>query len=177
LSAPITSAALLSVADTLAQIEDVSTTVHLRRAVSSAYYALFHGLIADATRRTVGDHSDREDDRYAIGRWYNHSEMRLVSRWVICRARGESIPDGVADLLDHPPPELVDLARAFVQLQESRNDADYDHRAELDRADAIEAINTARDALARLGQLTGARAYDNFLLLLLDGPKLASRRR
>jgi hypothetical protein len=136
LSAPITSEALLSVADTLARVDDASTTVHLRRAVSSAYYALFHGLIADATRRTVGDHPDREDDRYAIGRWYNHGEMRSVSRWVIRRARGESIPDGVAHLLDHSPPELVGLAQAFVQLQESRHDADYDHRAELDRADA-----------------------------------------
>jgi uncharacterized protein (UPF0332 family) len=173
-SAPITSEALLSVADTLARLDD-HTTVARRRAVSSAYYALFHGLIADAVDRTIGDDPARDDDRYTVSRWYNHGEMRTVSQWVIRLARDESVPNGVAVLLGNPPADLVELARAFIQLQEARHEADYDHTANLAEADARAAINTASEALSLLSDLATDRAYANFLVLLLGGPRLASR--
>ena len=169
MKAPITSEALLSVADTLARLDDASTTVHLRRAVSSAYYGLFHGLIADATRRTFGLEADREPDRQVLSRWYNHGEMRSVCQWVIRLASGQSVPDGVAALLADPPAELVSVARTFVQLQEQRHEADYDHTADLTEADALTAILRARAALVRLPALAGHRAYDNYLVLLLGG--------
>jgi len=104
---------MLSLAETLARLDDDFTTVHLRRAVSSAYYALFHGLIADATLRTVGDDPAHEDDRYTLSRWYSHGEMREVCQWVIRIARRESVPDGVARLLADPPAGLVERARAL----------------------------------------------------------------
>jgi hypothetical protein len=172
-TAPIKSDALLSVADTLARLDD-STTVARRRAVSSAYYALFHGLIADAVSRTIGDDPARDEDRYTVSRWYNHGEMRTVSQWVIRLARGESVPNGVAVLLGNPPPDLVELVRAFIQLQEA-HEADYDHTANLAEADARAAINTAREALSRLARLDGRRTYANYLVLLLGGPRLAGR--
>src|SRR5829696_993111 len=128
--APITSEGLLSVADTLARLYDPST-VALRRAVSSAYYALFHALIADASLRTIGGDPERELDRHTVSRWYNHGEMRTVSQWVIRLARDESVPNGVAVLFGNPPADLVELARAFIQLQEARHEADYDHTANL----------------------------------------------
>lgn len=128
MTAPITSEALLSVADTLARLDD-PTTVARRRAVSSAYYALFHGLIAEAVRHTFGDDAARDGDRYTVSRWYNHGEMRTVSRWVIRISRSDSVPNGVEVLLGNPPPDLIELARAFIQLQEARHEADYDHTA------------------------------------------------
>jgi hypothetical protein len=173
-TAPITSDALLSVADTLARLDD-PTTVARRRAVSSAYYALFHGLIADAVSRTIGDDPARDEDRYAVSRWYGHGEMRIVSQWVIRLARGESVPNGVAVLLGNPPPDLVELARAFIQLQEARHEADYDHIANLSEADTRAAIETAGEALGRLPRLANERTHANFLILLLGGPRLASR--
>ena len=174
MTAPITSEALLSVADTLARLDD-PTTVARRRAVSSAYYALFHRLIADATRRTFGDDPARDEDRYTVSRWYNHGEIRTVSRWIIRLARGESVPNGVAVLLGNPPADLVEVVRAFIQLQEARHEADYDHTANLSAADARAAINTARASLVLLKGLAAQRPYDNFLLLLLGGPKVAVR--
>ena len=174
MTAPITSEALLSVADTLAQLDDPSTAAR-RRAVSTAYYALFHGLIAEAVARTVGDDPDRDEDRYTYSRWYAHGEMRTVSQWVVRLARGESVPNGIPILLGNPPPDLVELARTFIQLQEARHEADYDHAANLSDADARVAINTAREALARLLSLATDRAYANYLALLLGGPKLVVR--
>lgn len=174
MTAPITSEALLSVADTLARLNDPSTVAR-RRAVSSAYYALFHGLIAEATRRTFGDDPVRDEDRYTVSRWYNHGEMRTVSQWVIRLSRGESVPNGVADLLGGPPVDLIELARAFIQLQEARHEADYDHTANLSDADTRAAIDTTRDALLRLRRLSPERMYSNYLLLLLGGPRMTGR--
>lgn len=174
MTAPITSEALLSVADTLARLDD-PTTVARRRAVSSAYYALFHGLIAEAVRRTFGDDPARDDDRYTVSRWYNHGEMRTVSQWVIRLSRGESVPNGVAVLLGNPPPDLVELARAFIQLQEARHEADYDHAANLSEADTQAAIGSTTEALTHLSVLADNRVYRNYLALLLGGPRLAAR--
>lgn len=174
MTAPITSEALLSVADTLARLDD-PTAVARRRAVSTAYYALFHGLIADAVNRTVGNDPTRDEDRYVVSRWYNHGEMRTVSQWVIRLARAESVPNGVAALLSDPPADLIELARTFIQLQEARHEADYDHTANLSVANARVAINTAGDALSRITLLAGHRAYSNYLVLLLGGPRLATR--
>lgn len=174
MTAPITSEALLSVADTLARLDD-PTTVARRRAVSSAYYALFHGLIAEATRRTFGDDPAHDEDRYTVSRWYNHGEMRTVSRWVIRLSRNESVPNGVAVLLSDPSLGLVELARAFIQLQESRHEADYDHTADFSGFDALASVRAARVTLASLRSLTHERSYRNFLVLLLGGPRLAAR--
>lgn len=174
MTAPITSEALLSVADTLARLND-PTTVARRRAVSSAYYALFHGLIGNAVSRTIGDDPARDEDRYTLSRWYSHGEMRTVSQWVIRLARGESVPNGVVVLLGSPPADLVELARAFIQLQEARHEADYDHTANLAEADARAAINTAREALVCIERLVNGRVFANYLVLLLGGPKLAVR--
>jgi uncharacterized protein (UPF0332 family) len=173
-SAPITSEALLSIADTLARLDD-PTTVARRRAVSSAYYALFHGLVAAAVSRTIGEDADRELDRHTVSRWYNHGDIRTVSLWAIRLSRGESVPTGVATLLGNPPPDLIELARAFIQLHEARHEADYDHTATVSEADARAAIGTANDALARLPVLAEDRAYRNYLALLLGGPRLAGR--
>jgi hypothetical protein len=153
--APITSEALLTLADALARHPDPvhGTTVHLRRAVSTAYYALFHGLIDEATRRTFGAGPARLGDRHRLSRWYSHGELRTVSQWVIRLSRGEAVPDTVAALLDVPSPDLVEVARAFVLLQEARHEADYDHTADLAEADALAAIVRARNALDRLSTL------------------------
>lgn len=174
MSAPITSEALLSVADTLARLDDPSTVAR-RRAVSSAYYALFHGLVAAAVSRTIGDDPDRELDRHTVSRWYSHADIRAVSQWVIRLARGESVPNGVAVLLGDPPADLVELARSFMQLHEARHEADYDHTANLAEADARAAIDSAGAALARLPNLAGSRVYANYLVLLLGGTRVVGR--
>lgn len=164
--APITSKALLDVATVLTRIDDPSTTVHLRRAISSAYYALFHGLVTAATRSAMGDEPARADDRFVMSRWYGHSEIRSASEWVVRRAHGRAVPKEVAQLLDAPPAELVEVADTFVELLHARHAADYDHRAKVDSDDAVEAVASARTALGRLDLLSGTRAYENYLVLI-----------
>ena len=47
----------------------------LRRAVSTAYYALFHLLIDEASRRVVAD-SGQPELRCLVARAYKHSDMK-----------------------------------------------------------------------------------------------------
>lgn len=150
-------------------------TVELRRAISSAYYALLQELVRRATRRTVSDEPEREADRNAVSRWYSHIEIKSVSQWVISRSAGRTLPQRIGMLLDQVPPTLVEIAYAFLDLQEARHDADYDHTADVTVLDTRRHIDRAREALAHLVALDGDRVYDNYLMLLLGGPKLAAR--
>jgi hypothetical protein len=120
-TAPIRPSGLLTVADRLTELDDHSgemAGVHLRRAVSGGYYALLHGLVAEAVARTVGVGPEREADRWAASRWYSHGDLKTVSRWVARLSVGQSIPDGVAPLLEPLPVGLVTVATEFVFLQD-----------------------------------------------------------
>jgi len=174
---PITGAELLDYAEAVLAALDPAQprTIPLRRATSAAYYALFHELVREAVRQTIGDDDAREADRHAVSRWYTHTNIRTVSRWVLARAQGRTIPDPVAPLLDAPSPDLVAVADAFLALQDARHDADYNHEANITEHDTLAAVTRARDALARLPTLSADRGHKNYLLLLLAGPRLARR--
>ncbi len=53
---------------------------NLRRAVSTAYYALFHFLVDRSTRLLVGDTGQRKQFRKASARAYEHGEMARVAK-------------------------------------------------------------------------------------------------
>ena len=75
----------------------------LRRAVSTAYYALFHLLIDEA----VG-HWAVERQRSVIARTFEHDKMKKVCGQVAARFKSGA----------GSPPELNAVALAFIQLQE-----------------------------------------------------------
>jgi hypothetical protein len=84
------------------------------------------------------------------------------------------IPPVAAPFLRSPVPiELTELATAFVELQEWRHSADYDVSKNFTPNDALNAVQAAEDAFARLMQLRLTPIAQPFLLLLLVGePKL-----
>src|SRR5580693_2861412 len=94
----------------------------LRRAVSAAYYALFHLLTAEAANRLVTG-PDRDELRAALRRAFEHKEMKDACKEIssanagkLRRCLGETTV----------PAPLVSVARAFIDLQEARHDADYE---------------------------------------------------
>ena len=114
---------------------------NLRRAISTAYYALFHLLLADCALRM----SPRTPAGLAprIARSLTHSEMRDV-----CVAISSGNP---ASILLGPHPtgfsaELSVVAKAFVSLQEARHRADYDIAASYSRPNALDALQTLNKA-------------------------------
>lgn len=67
-----------------------SPTNH-RRAVSAAYYALFHALIAAAVERVLPANIASDDDRHRAARWIQHDDLKQAASWVIACA-GVSTP-------------------------------------------------------------------------------------
>jgi hypothetical protein len=86
--------------------------VSLRRAVSTAYYALFHMLIDDFIRQWGIVHQ-----RAKLGRLFNHGNMKHVSDVLNKRLKGQTGATEAA---------LKDIAALFVDLQDARQFADYD---------------------------------------------------
>src|SRR5579864_1275904 len=135
---------LLDQADHLASREPKRPRqASLRRAVSAAYYALFHMLAAEGVRRFVPAQPTLL--RAQVRRAYAHANMRNV-----CQRFSRLQPsDTLAPLLILPiEPELVSVAEAFVALQQARHEADYDFAATFNRIDVLQRVQRARTAVA-----------------------------
>jgi hypothetical protein len=96
----------------------------LRRAISAAYYALYHLLVsvgasAMAPRQPSGL-------RPRVQRAFAHDEMKRVCQQFLQGHVGSLTPALQALVADPMEPELATIADAFVALQEARHSADYD---------------------------------------------------
>jgi hypothetical protein len=127
----------------------------LRRAVSAAYYGLFHLLSSDAAR--LLSPTAPSDLKIVIQRAFNHGDMSracksfMAANSAISAGRqAGALPAAVHGLLDFPlDSDLVDVLRAFVELQEARHEADYDLQRAWSRLDALARVEDARQAFAK----------------------------
>jgi hypothetical protein len=110
----------------------------LRRAVSTAYYAVFHLLGVEAASQASPIRPRGLQDR--IQRALAHETMRQAAN----AFRSTSLPDYVASFVHQPiPSEIVDIAKNFVLLQEARHKADYDLAEQFDRTTVQGLVNNA----------------------------------
>ena len=130
----------------------------LRRAISTAYYALFHALCDACVRQTVG--------------W-----RRRRNFWEATSPIYRSIDHGAAKRLfsqirsnRHSSDELRRLAEYFIALQDGRLRADYDPAARFIRARTLEYINEAQAAIRLLDGLE-AEARLELVVMLLTKPR------
>ena len=115
----------------------------LRRSISASYYALFHLLIHESTKLMLSGKS-RNDLRFILGRAFDHKKMRKIAEDL----QNDSYFKG--NYKPRNPPmklkpafqgefvvkELAYVAFVFVQLQESRHQADYNLSTLLTRNEA-----------------------------------------
>jgi hypothetical protein len=115
----------------------------LRRAVSAAYYALFHWLVDASSTYLVGRGREQLRFRHALARTFSHSEMVQACRSF--QAGFGGLPVHLQQLLPGRAvhPGVVDMASAFVDLQEARHGADYDMSKRLSRTDALTLVDLA----------------------------------
>jgi hypothetical protein len=138
--------------------------VDLRRAISSAYYAVFHAVLKAAADLYVGA-TNRTDYRYVlVYRSVDHRDLRDL-----CAKMKES--NFSAKLAQYIPPSGFDeetrtFSKLLLELQGKRLDADYNPAIRLRTADARLAITIARDAISRLGNADPS-SREAFLTLLL----------
>ena len=110
----------------------------LRRAVSCAYYALFHLLVMEGA--TLLGSRLSNDARAKLRRSFTHAEMKQVCASYTQPQR--KFNPQIAALLMFPiMPDLREVADMFVFLQEERHKADYDVSARFSRPDVLLAVS------------------------------------
>lgn len=118
-----------------------ATQTDYRRAVSAAYFALFHALTLRVTELFA--HGDLSE-QYRATRRFGHGQLRLVCEWVT-GTPPRRFNSRVATLRFDV--RVRSVAGAFAFLQKERVEADYDHSAEFTSRRAAAAVARARDAV------------------------------
>ena len=112
------------------------TQASLRRAVSTAYYALFHCLASSAADLFVG--RSRSPAWHQVYRALEHGKVRNA-----CQDKR-----AMAGF----PPDIRDFAETFVAFQGARQQADYALEGWYYKLDVLAAIDMAETAIAQLGK-------------------------
>jgi hypothetical protein len=159
---------LLELAEELARLDPTRPRqAALRRAVSTAYYALFHLLIEEAMAHVAGGAHDGELRSY-LARRPSHGGIKAVckelaqQKWPSDGKRWQ----GISAILKTPDQGLINVASAFVTLQERRHAADYDPAQVLTRAEVILDVNRARAAFTDWQNLSVSPQRSFFLFLI-----------
>lgn len=129
----------------------------LRRAVSSAYYALFHEICRLAATQLMPNVPAAAS--LALTRSFSHSQIDLVCAWVAQREVKEP-PAKLKPVVEalRAGNDIVSIAEAFYDLQRDRRAADYDHLHDsIAKETVIATINDAERAIGLCRQATADR--------------------
>jgi hypothetical protein len=134
----------------------------LRRAISASYYAAFHATLAAAADLFIGANKRITGQYILVYRSVDHKELRELC---------SKLPNMPRNLAQYAPAggfdaDIKAFARALLELQTKRHDADYNPSIRVSRSDARLAVSTARDALQRLST-ANPQSREAFLALLL----------
>lgn len=175
--------ALLQHARRLVGDADPGTSEHaldLRRATSSAYYAVFHELCWQAAAQVSGCPPDRRPPAVVLAhlvRWFSHAAVAdacaqvailaapvVDARW---RDRGREawhvLRGGDATA---PPDHLLNLAERIAMLRQRRHAADYDRLAPFQHDDIAAMVDVATEIVDLLREHAGSPAYRGFFVLV-----------
>ena len=153
---------LLDQAEMLAKREPKNPKqASLRRAVSAAYYAMFH-LLAEAAARQFAELCGRGDEGIVsrITRSFAHAEIKKVSDQFGASALPVALQRPNEQSLC--PGDLKLVAGAFGSLYQARMEADYNTGEPATRAEAQMQIEKAKEAFAaweRVKDTADARTY------------------
>ncbi len=134
---------------------------NLRRAVSVAYYALFHLLCDEAASVLVRGLRDKSDLKARTARTLDHGTMARVCRVFAAGA----LPSGLV-FLQPIDADLRFVADRFVRAQEERHNADYDLNIVFDRTDTLNFIDQVEDAFDAYNRVRQSDAATYFLFAL-----------
>lgn len=130
----------------------------LRRAVSTAYYALFHLLVEAAALRWSGS----PESRTGIERAFQHGAMKSVSLqfkkqfWRDWHGIQQSIP-----------PAIRTIASTFADLQDDRHMADYDNHEPWTLTEVEDILKATRSAFRDWDSIRTDPMAGNYLLAML----------
>lgn len=136
----------------------------LRRAISTAYYALFHQLTYDASRFMISG-TNRDALRQCLGRAFAHQIMKTVCK----QFASGTCPTKLQTALQAQaiPSELKEVAQAFVDLQQARHEADYDTARRFTRAEANDLVDQCDQAFTNWQSVRNTSSAEAFMVGLL----------
>ena len=111
---------------------------HLKRAVSTAYYAMFHAVCANAAALLPGADSEPATAAAWLQAYRGPEHTHVRNQ---CRSAG---------LMGPFPPEIRNFAQNIVQIQSHRNQADYNPLSDFSLSDVSEVIDDAERAISQL---------------------------
>jgi hypothetical protein len=126
-----------------------------RRAISTAYYAVFHLLVEDFVANWPF-----ADQRARLARMFNHQKMREATFAPVDKR--------------NPSPaetQLVDVVTAFGQLQADRHRADYDTGWRLVGTDVANAITLAETTFSKWRAVRGDNVARDHLMSMFGAKR------
>ncbi len=139
----------------LSPAKGTPTDASLRRATSSAYYALFHYLSRECADLLIGESgSDRSDAAWRqVYRALEHGPAKTK-----CRKR---------EMMRKFPVEIQSFAKTFADVQEKRHSADYDPFAQFAESNVRNDIATVENAITdfKSAPTKHRRAFCAYVLL------------
>jgi uncharacterized protein (UPF0332 family) len=142
-------------------LEQNPNQADLRRAVSAAYYAVFHLLTFEAASNWKHDRH-----RNMFVRIFDHKPMKTVSNTTA------NLPSPADPAKFETFNKLKLVANNFADLQQSRQEADYDHSRTWSLTEAHDEVAKAEDTIAAWRAIREEDIAQDYLYGLLD-----SRRR
>jgi uncharacterized protein (UPF0332 family) len=170
---------LLEQAEVLATLDKGKPKqANLRRAVSSAYYALFHYLVDQSCQAMIGAQHAQRGYRHALARAYVHGTMNDA-----CRSfSGTQLPAVIVKPLPRDaagefriPMEVQVIAATFNELQQKRHLADYDLSEWFKRSEVLAIIEQVETVIAQFDGAPPSDCRQFFLACLLAWRSLTGR--
>ena len=142
----------------------------LRRAISAAYYALFHLLTEEAANAMCAG-TDSADLRVVMRRAFEHTSMKNAAKGF----GAGSLAQVWQPLLAAPSLELQRVATTFVDLQQARHQADYDLSRRVNRDEAMDLVERVESAFKAWKSIRKTKEAKVFLTALLVHDRVSRR--
>ena len=108
---------------------------------------------------------DRAALRHCLTRAFGHAVLKQVAQQF---SKNEVKPKLAPGLNSQPlQSELLQVASAFVDLQEARHEADYDTARRFTRREVLDLVSQAEQAFADWSRVRGSVQADTFLIGIL----------
>lgn len=134
----------------------------LRRAVSAAYYALFHLLTTEMAKNWK-----RAADRAEIARIGEHAKMRSACERQRSRLNEYFKTKPAVDHQQEVAEHLRRVTNAFVLMNEHRANADYNNATKWTRTDTLEKIESVEAAFRSWRKIREESEAKDFLVTLI----------
>ena len=128
------------------------TEADQRQAVSAAYYALFHGIMAELSAAILGPIADNREAYTWTYRSQDHKDIKnRLKDQKLKKLISKLDPDGSKKLWD----SVEKLVAAFSDLQDARHNADYAPMGDVSATglDSTACVERAEDTLNSLKEL------------------------